>query len=509
MKIYKFLFALIVILNLVKTSAQTYFIEDSSVVIIEVESVADIQKWELFESSIGKDTILYIQWTGSQFLNNPGNLLLEYKIKINNPGIYRFIWNSKVGKGSDPTEHNDDWVRIPDATDFYGYRSSTKSTVRPKGICTNDCPNGAGKDGWFKVYSSHTTDWTWSTLTSDNDPHLIYAKFDTAGIYTAQISARSSHHLINRFVLYKEDVYEQDEVTSLCLNESRMFPFNRIPRITIIGDALHAYHLPYVDADIDTIILTMEDSASIPDFYLEETAGGDYYLYLQGMPGIYNENKISMAAVTNDSDTITVKKDIIQLPFINSQPTIENPGDQYFDLADTNMASVSLSGITDGNDGSQHLSFYVRSNTPGIIGNISMDYTQGEDIAFVNFTLLRPGSTGLIIEISDDGGTVLGGSDRVEIEFLIEVDHTTSIAADGYTPLEIYPNPVCNVLNIKSVNIKIKSFCIIGLDSKKQLTISQSENRLNTDVSQLPKGLYFIKVMDASGNSHSGSFFKN
>ncbi len=509
MKIYNLLLALVLVLNLSKLGAQTYFIEDSSVVIVEVESVRDLQSWELHETSIAEDTIHYIRWTGSQYLNNPGNLLLEYKIKINNPGIYRFIWNSKVGKGSDPTEHNDDWLRFPDAADFYGYRSGTSSTVRPKGICTNDCPNGAGKDGWFKVYSSHTTDWTWVTFTSDNDPHLIYAKFDTAGIYTVQISARSSYHLLNRFVLYKEDVYKSEEVTKLSLPESRMFPFNPVPQIVIIGDSLHAYQLLNVDADLDTIILSMEDSSSIADFYIEETEEGDFFLFLKGMPGTYKQNKISISAVTNDFDTITVSQSIIHLPFINRQPTIDLPGDQYFDIAESNEASISLTGISDGNDGSQQLKFYLRSTTPGIIGNTSVNYTQGEDTARVDFTLLRPGSTRLIIEITDDGGIDLGGSDQIEIDFLIDVDNTTSTAIFAYKTLDIYPNPASNVLNIRSEDIEIKSLSIIGLNGKKQMVISQPENQPNIDVSQLPEALYFIKVIDGRGNTYSGQFFKN
>jgi len=126
----------------------------------------------------------------------------------------------------------------------------------------------------------------------------------------------------------------------------------------------------------------------------------------------------------------------------------------------------------------------------------------------VTFTLLRPGSTRLIIEITDDGGTDLGGSDRVVIDFLINVDNTTSTAVFENKPLEIFPNPVSNVLNIKSTNIKIKSLCIIGLDSKKQMIISQSENQPKINVNQLPEGLYFIKVIDVSGNICFGEFFK-
>lgn len=131
---------------------------------------------------------------------------IESLVKINSPGTYRFQWHCKVGQGTSNTESNDSWLRIPDASQFYAVKGSNNDTVRPKGICTTDCPEGAGAKGWFKVYSSGTTNWTWSSRTSDNDPHLIYADFDTAGFYRVQLSGRSKYHLLNRFVLHKSSV---------------------------------------------------------------------------------------------------------------------------------------------------------------------------------------------------------------------------------------------------------------------------------------------------------------
>ncbi|NBC83474.1 MAG: T9SS type A sorting domain-containing protein [Bacteroidetes bacterium] len=146
--------------------------------------------------------------------------MLEYKIKINKPGSYRFNWHSKVGAGNESTEHNDSWLRIPDGSDFYAVKSNTTDTLRPKGICSDNCPEGSGKDGWFKVYLSATTGWTWSTKTSDNNGYYIYADFDTAGIYTVQISGRSQNHFIDRFVLFHHETIGDDVATNLNNPES-------------------------------------------------------------------------------------------------------------------------------------------------------------------------------------------------------------------------------------------------------------------------------------------------
>jgi hypothetical protein len=108
-----------------------------------------------------------------------------------------------VGSGNDPTESNDSWLRFNDADEFFG-RKADGSIVYPKGSGLQPEPNGAGADGWFKVYSSGALDWKWSTRTSDNDAHVIFVTFDQPGTYTMEISARSEHHWIDRIVLHRE-----------------------------------------------------------------------------------------------------------------------------------------------------------------------------------------------------------------------------------------------------------------------------------------------------------------
>lgn len=141
----------------------------------------------------------YLSWDGSNNLNSPGSGLITTKIKINTPGRYRFQWRSKIGVGSNSTEHNDSWLRFPDADDFYGEKNGNR--IYPKGIGKTPNPNGSSSDGWFKVYLSGSTNWTWATSTSDNDAHQIFVEFDTAGVYTMEISGRSQFHLIDRISL--------------------------------------------------------------------------------------------------------------------------------------------------------------------------------------------------------------------------------------------------------------------------------------------------------------------
>jgi hypothetical protein len=195
--------------------AQKLYLEEDGLLIVEIKSQDDIMEWETGSATLGDQSIQYL-YSEMEYFRKPGNQLLTYKIRITNPGTYKFIWHSKVGEGFSPTDYNDSWLRIPDASDFYAQKENGQ-ILHPKGVCTDDCPDGMGAAGWFKAYSHGTTDWTWRAKTSDKDPHEIYARFDNAGTYSIQISARSSYHFLHRFVMYQPDQYTEVEITDLAL----------------------------------------------------------------------------------------------------------------------------------------------------------------------------------------------------------------------------------------------------------------------------------------------------
>ncbi len=212
-------------------------------VLIEFEDVpnrSNLNGWEfrstnlntregnLFSTPFSGDGFLY--YAGSDFFNDGGNNIIEYKIEIANPGTYRFIYASAIGifatDANPATEHNDTWVRFPDADAFFGYRDATNTIVIPndEGVNQNnpdpndpqlesDYPGATYKvpvnsrrsnKGFFKVYMNQLDDWWYEGATSDEDAHIVYARFDNPGTYTMQISGRSNGFAIDRAVLYKE-----------------------------------------------------------------------------------------------------------------------------------------------------------------------------------------------------------------------------------------------------------------------------------------------------------------
>jgi len=230
---------------------QGAFAEQDNLLVIEMESADSLPgNWPVESSGFSGSTGTgYLRYDGSNHFNNPGIDTVEYPIRIDNPGTYRFQWRSIVGQGTDTTEHNDTWLKI-DADAFFAEKSG--STLCPKGFnsAENDCsggsPNGSGGDGWFKVYRSGgpADAWSWTTNTSDNDGHPIFARFDTPGLYSILIAGRSAEHVIDRMVLYQAPV-STGEATSTGNPES--------PRT---GDTGAAANSPY------TVEISVSDEAN-------------------------------------------------------------------------------------------------------------------------------------------------------------------------------------------------------------------------------------------------------
>ncbi|TPN87772.1 CBM96 family carbohydrate-binding protein [Aquimarina algicola] len=178
------------------------FEEKNGLVVMESENLnVSGTQWNIKTAKSGFTGNGYLSWDGNDAFGTPGNGTITVKVKINSPGKYRFQWRSSIGKGTNSTEHNDSWLRLPDANAFYGEKNGNR--VYPKGSGQTPVPEGAGANGWFKIYLSGSTDWTWSTNTSDNDAHQIFAEFNSAGVYTIEVSGRSKDHLIDRIVMYK------------------------------------------------------------------------------------------------------------------------------------------------------------------------------------------------------------------------------------------------------------------------------------------------------------------
>lgn len=193
--------------------------EKEGLVVFEFENDAFTSPWSLEDNSAIASGEGYMFWEGDQYLGSPGNGIVTYNLKINKPGTYQFIWHSAVVMGNSGTDHNDTWLRFPDAADFYGKKGT--SIVYPKGSGKSPNPEGAGADGWFKVYrSGNNLDFKWQASTYDNNAHDIFVEFGAAGIYKMEISARSSGHAIDKAMLFETSINKNTAIENSAINSS-------------------------------------------------------------------------------------------------------------------------------------------------------------------------------------------------------------------------------------------------------------------------------------------------
>lgn len=193
--------------------------EVDGVVAWQAEGMARVEDWETGDDA-GTG---YLFWSGAQFLGDPTHGVMQVKVRIDQAGRYQLQTRNRVGMGTSPTDHNDFWVRFPDAQDSYGLRNGLPEDRRyHKPICNDaaamarieaaadvnsaTCVMGSSLDGWMKVYSSGALDWKWSTFTSDNDGSRVMVEFAQPGVYTLEMAARSSFLLIDQIVLNEESV---------------------------------------------------------------------------------------------------------------------------------------------------------------------------------------------------------------------------------------------------------------------------------------------------------------
>lgn len=176
------------------------YLEIDGIVVIEAEKDSLPAGWSIENDIEGFTGDGYMVWRGQDSFGTPGNGLISYKVNIVTTGTYRFNWRSRITIGADITEHNDNWLKIPEANDFFATQGNT-SKIYPHGFGKSPNPEGAGSDGWFKVYMNTVGSWKWDANTSDNDAHQIYATFLTEGTYTLLLAGRSNGHGIDRMVL--------------------------------------------------------------------------------------------------------------------------------------------------------------------------------------------------------------------------------------------------------------------------------------------------------------------
>ena len=191
------------------------FVETNGRLIVETETGDFDGNWQLRNEVYGYTGAGYLLWTGSNNFGPdraPFGNPISYHFRINTPGNYELRWRSRNTVGTDPTEHNDTWVRFPTGENIEGQHPIY--------------------DSWTKGYMGHVEQWTWDTWTVDHDNQYIRQYF-AAGDHVIEIAGRSNGHSVDRFVLHQYETGNFNTTTFDALASS--------PLASQLSDNRHVY----------------------------------------------------------------------------------------------------------------------------------------------------------------------------------------------------------------------------------------------------------------------------
>ena len=186
---------------------------------------------------------------------------------------------------------------------------------------------------------------------------------------------------------------------------------------------------------------------------------------------------------------------------INSRPSAFGGWFRYDTLmADTGLVSITLSKINAGTGMSEIIGYAEQDilATDSMFQNIELT---------VNYTSTEVPDEVLLLMTS-------GGNSAQDGSALFVDDLYYSFPSGIETPesigLELFPNPVTNVLNIHSTaGLKFNSVQVYSIDGRLILTSTVNSNNSRVDVSSLKTGAYIIELNAESGTIVRQQFMKN
>jgi hypothetical protein len=183
----------------------------------------------------------------------------------------------------------------------------------------------------------------------------------------------------------------------------------------------------------------------------------------------------------------------------NDTITVSQSGDYFLIVADTNGCSVSSDTVT--------INSYPNPQTPTITqqndtlvvtavsGTLQWFYFN-DSIPNSNVTELLPTASGLYsVVVTDANGCA---SESAEYNYVVSGIFSTTI-----NEWIIFPNPVKDILKIKTIERDIQNSSVAVFDvtgRKKDVTVVITENTLMLNIASLPDAVYFLRI--ESGNEN-------
>ncbi len=144
--------------------------------------------------------------------------------------------------------------------------------------------------------------------------------------------------------------------------------------------------------------------------------------------------------------------------------------------------------------------FFYLIDTTFILPQVPLNIYDSTAMVTINNPIIAgEGMTQIIIVSNQDGTTIT----TFVFTFITNCSLLDlSIGEDNFMPIEIYPNPVKDILHFNA-EIDLKEIQIFDIQGKLLLNSKLAEHQKEMDISTLSKGMYIVKF---SGNKNAGGF---
>ncbi len=277
-------------------------------------------------------------------------------------------------------------------------------------------------------------------------------------------------------------------------------PYNSIERVPV---KLHINELPSI-ADNPQVILVNEGETTMQELLIEDPEKEDVTVVLSNTPMWLSysvENnilKLTMAPGYEDEGVYQVEAVITDLHNASSQEVLNievmhvNRAPDALDTEDLSYEGINIY---------DNLSFANFFSDPesdemtftAVIADATIANTFVSNSSFVLHTL-KEGVTTLELTATDTHGATSNTIINVVVEQRLGTDEVNAI------DLQLYPNPVSNILNI-SAKVVIDAIEVFNINGQLLLkeTLDVKSGSTTLDVSNLENGVYFLRAYSSKG----------
>ena len=264
-------------------------------------------------------------------------------------------------------------------------------------------------------------------------------------------------------------------INPVTLNNNFTIPAN--PPSSPITNSVNLTHITDGDGNVQNLTVTASSSNTtlIPTpviiYTPNNTTGTLTYSASPNQTGtatitvtVTDDGGTGLGGVNTTTTTFTVTVIANHAPTIN---TIANPATIP---VNSGLQSIPLSGISDGDNGTQIVTITATSSNTAVIPNPNVSYSNPSATGTLSYTPV-PGASGtaiITVTVQDNGGTFGGGNDTTTKTFVVSVSNNLVNHAPTINPI---PDPASIPANSRPQTIQLSG--ISDGDNGTQIVIDQ------------------------------------